>query len=62
MNLNRALLEVNLLDKVDTWVWTIRTDGRISVSNTRRWIDKIILPTVDKKTRWNCFIPVKLIF
>ena len=50
------LLEVNLTDNVDGWASIIGKDGNFYIADTKRWIDKKILPNVDTSTKWNRFI------
>ena len=44
----------------DSWVWGINSDGLFSVAETRRWIDDLVLPVGQLKTRWSVTVPHKV--
>ncbi|KAL4585523.1 hypothetical protein LXL04_010145 [Taraxacum kok-saghyz] len=43
-----------------SWVWGISSDGLFSVAETRRWIDDLVLPVGQLKTRWSVMVPHKV--
>ena len=44
----------------DVWRWALDDDGIFSVAATRRWIDKCVLPSNDRATRWCRWVPRKV--
>nr|GEZ59081.1 hypothetical protein [Tanacetum cinerariifolium]GFB39451.1 hypothetical protein [Tanacetum cinerariifolium] len=44
----------------DRWSWSINADGLFTVSSTRSYIDRHILPSLNTETRWNKCLPRKV--
>ncbi|KAL4576124.1 hypothetical protein LXL04_012213 [Taraxacum kok-saghyz] len=60
VELGHKLLEVRCLEDRDRWQWRISQDGEFTVTDTRTWIDNIVLPTSAYSTRWCDWVPRKV--
>ncbi|XP_071699246.1 uncharacterized protein [Rutidosis leptorrhynchoides] len=54
------LSSVSLSNTDDTWFWNLGNDGNFHVSDARKLLDDLHLPTSSYHTRWSKFIPLKI--
>ncbi|XP_071714834.1 uncharacterized protein [Rutidosis leptorrhynchoides] len=59
-NLFAALQNVELSTQDDTIYWILNPSGGFSVSDTRKWINNAILPSLHPSTRWNKVLPIEV--
>lgn len=51
---------MTLSSSPDRWVWSMQGMGEYMVGSVREYIDKLLLPMIEVKRRWNCLLPIKI--
>nr|GEX24315.1 RNA-directed DNA polymerase, eukaryota, reverse transcriptase zinc-binding domain protein [Tanacetum cinerariifolium] len=54
------IVNSNLSDSKDRWVWSLDSTGEFSVKSARLYIDDYFLLTVGAPTRWDKEVPIKI--
>ncbi|GJW19403.1 RNA-directed DNA polymerase, eukaryota, reverse transcriptase zinc-binding domain protein [Tanacetum coccineum] len=59
-DLTAQIQQIELTSDEDSWQWLLGKNGVFTVGETRKHIDRSILPVLDTRTRWSKFLPRRI--